>query len=96
MGGVILDYVYFVWFVSDICVIISVQQNEKGECRTVSKGLKYVLSFIFGFFALVYYGIKLGNTPKEYTTQREEYKSFMLVAGIGMVLNFVITSMIGL
>ena len=68
----------------------------KGKCRTVSKGLKYVLSFVFGFFALVYYGIKLGNTPKEYTAQREEYKSFMLVAGIGMVLNFVITSMIGL
>ena len=25
VGGVILDYVYFVWFVSEICVIISVQ-----------------------------------------------------------------------
>lgn len=62
----------------------------------MSKGLKYVLSFIFGFFALVYYGIKLGNTPKEYTAQRGEYKSFMLVAGIGMVLNFAITSMVGL
>ena len=62
----------------------------------MSKGLKYVLSFVFGFFALVYYGIKLGNTPKEYTAQREEYKSFMLVAGIGMVLNFAITSMVGL
>lgn len=25
VSGVILDYVYFVWFVSEICVIISVQ-----------------------------------------------------------------------
>ena len=41
-------------------------------------------------------GIKLGNTPKEYTVQREEYKSFMLVAGIGMVINIVLTSMIGI
>ena len=53
----------------------------------MSKGLKYVLSFVFGFFALVYYGIKLGNTPKE---------SFMLVAGIGMVFNIILTSMIGI
>lgn len=61
----------------------------------MSKGLKYVLSFVFGFFALVYYGIKLGNAPAG-STQREEYKSFMIVAGIGMVFNFLLTSMIGI